>query len=126
MPKKPRKPNLIIDFDGTIQTYVSGWQGPKNIPDPPTKHVKEALDILKNSFRIVIFSVRAETEEGAQGIREYMEKHNLHYDTVQVKKPIGLIIDDNCLHFEGDWAKTLKQIADFQHWHKKEKKATHE
>jgi len=126
MPKKSRKPNLVVDFDGTIQTYASGWQGPDNIPDPPTKDVKKALDILKNSFRIIIFSVRAETEEGAKGIEAYMEKHNLYYDKIQITKPIGLIIDDNCIRFEGDWSKTLQQIADFQHWQKKEKKAKHE
>ncbi len=120
--KPKRKPNLVVDFDGTINSYLSGWKGPDNIPDPPTKGAKEALDQLSKHFRIIIFSVRAETEDGARGIKEYMEKYSLPFNKIQYKKPVGLIIDDNCIRFTGDWFKTIEEIADFTHWHKKEKK----
>lgn len=113
---KENKFNLAIDFDGTINTYDSGFVSPSQIPDPPTEGAKEALDLLSQHFCIVIFSVRAETPEGKEAIKEYMKKHELPYDDVTNEKPSGLIIDDNCLTFTGSWKDMLKKISTFTHW----------
>ncbi len=119
-----QKPNLVSDFDGVINSYKSGWKGPADIPDEPVPGVKEAFDILKNHFNIVIFSVRAETEQGKKGIKEYMAKYKIHYDSIENIKPVGLIIDDNCICFKGNWKESLKEISTFENWlyHDKHKK----
>ena len=31
----PFKPTIILDFDGVIHSYTSGWQGADVIGDPP-------------------------------------------------------------------------------------------
>jgi hypothetical protein len=122
--KKENKFVVMVDFDGTLNTYDSGFVGPAEIPDPPVKGAKEALELLSKHFKIVIFSVRAETPEGKKAIEEYMKKHELHYDGINNEKQAGLLIDDNCLTFKGNWPAMVKEIANFTHWKesKKEKK----
>lgn len=114
--KNKDKFTLAVDFDGTLNSYESGFISPSEIPDPPVKGAKEALDLLSKHFDIVIFSVRAETKEGKKAIEDYMEKHKLPFREVTDRKPSGLIIDDNCLTFKGSWPKMVKEIASFTHW----------
>ena len=115
--KQVKKPVLAVDFDGTINSYKSGWVSPDVIPDPPTEKSKESLEILSKFFTIVIFSVRAKSELGKKGIAEYMKKYDLPYNSITDKKPNGLIIDDNCLQFKG-WDNTVRAITEFEHWQK--------
>jgi hypothetical protein len=119
-PKKAKKkPNINIDFDGVVHKYIS-WDGfaPTN---PPVAETKKTLEKLSEFFVITIFSVRAETTEGKDGIEKYMKDNDLPFTRVTDKKMAGLIIDDNCVCFTGDWAETLKKVATFQNWQKKKK-----
>lgn len=40
-----KTPILSIDFDGVLHSYKSGWQGARNIPDPP---VPDAIPWLRS------------------------------------------------------------------------------
>lgn len=111
--KPKRKINLLVDFDNTINSYASGWKGFDVIPDPPNDGCKEALDELSKHFRIIIFSVRAKTEAGRQGIVEYMKKYNLPHGKITDTKLPGLIIDDLALQFK-TWPQVLKDISNFK------------
>lgn len=40
-------PNVVLDFDGVIHAYTSGWKGLTVIPDPPVPGIREAIrDIM--------------------------------------------------------------------------------
>jgi hypothetical protein len=119
--KTKRKPNLNVDFDGTV-VQAGKFISPGVITNPPNDGCKEALDHLNKFFNIIIFSVRATSSAGVKGIEEYMKKYDLPYSHITNIKAAGLILDDNCTQFRG-WGNALKDLANFKHWKadKKEK-----
>jgi hypothetical protein len=52
------KPALVLDFDGVIHSYTSGWKGADVIPDPPTPGAREAIRTLRETYRVVVNSSR--------------------------------------------------------------------
>lgn len=117
--KKPKRPNIAIDFDGTIAKYPK-FISPGDIPFGPIEDAKESIEVLAKHFRIVIFSVRAKTEDGRKGIADWMAKHKIPYNSITDKKPsCRLYIDDNAIRFEGNWKQTVKDVAEFVHYTKK-------
>lgn len=49
---------VVLDFDGVIHSYKSGWKGAAIIPDEPVPGIKEVIDELRESFKVVIVSTR--------------------------------------------------------------------
>jgi hypothetical protein len=116
---------VAVDFDGVINSYISGWNGPTET-DPPVLSASESLKTLYNrGYKVIIFSTRANTQEGIDTIREYLRKHtenNELADTIEVtdQKPIAdMYIDDRAIPFNGDWKETLKRIEEFKPWTEK-------
>lgn len=65
---------LCLDFDGVIHSYSSGWQGPRNIPDPP---VPGALEFICNAIQnpnlqIAIFSSRSRYFLAKQAMKRWL------------------------------------------------------
>jgi hypothetical protein len=103
------KPALYIDFDGTIATDEFPGAG------TPKIHVKEALTELRKKYSINIYSVRTSShwskvfsdfkqEDQVEFIKNYMKKHKLPYDSIELKdKPSGILIGDECIEFKNNW-----------------------
>lgn len=105
------KRNILIDFDGTIHGYQTGWQGYDNIPDPPVPGAKEAIAKIRETYNVLIYSTRCEAIEGIIGIQRWLEKHGIEVDGVTASKTkASLIIDDRAYRFDGNWAKAVEFV----------------
>jgi hypothetical protein len=116
---------IAVDFDGVINSYTSGWKGPTETDEPVLSAAESLHTLYQRGYKIIIFSTRANTSEGADTIREYLRNHaenNEFAEAVEItdKKPIAdVYIDDRAISFTGDWEETLKQIEEFKPWTEK-------
>ena len=137
---KRRVPILCVDFDGVLHSYTSGWQGPRNIPDPP---VPGAIDWLRSlltdadcvcamaprflDFNVQIYSSRSRYLGGRRAIRRWLGKQFEaagHYPQLvellkfPTRKPPALLtIDDRAMCFTGQFP-TPERIKAFRPWNK--------
>lgn len=118
------KPTAIVDFDGVLHSYASGWKGADCIPDPPTHGAKEAMQKLRETHNVVVVSSRC-AQGAKRAILLWLDYYGITVDDVtDVKPPHVVVIDDRALRFEGDWAKTLAAVpAASVPWNKKEASA---
>jgi hypothetical protein len=120
------KPILLIDFDGVIHSYKSGWQGVDIIPDPPVPGVFEWLEKALNDFEIHVYSSRSSELAGRMAIIKYISKHagaglagKFYYPAE--KSRAYLTIDDRCVCFQGDWGDPQlapENLKAFRPWYK--------
>ena len=69
------KPILSLDFDGVIHSYTSGWQGARNIPDPPVDGAIKFLTEATEHFTVAIFSSRSRYWGGRRAMKRYLFEH---------------------------------------------------
>lgn len=116
------KKTILIDFDGVLHQYTSGWQGINCVADPPVIGAFEMLNKYLDYFEVFIYSTRCESEEGTDAIRKWFRFHNferLHeLQYTYWKQPAWLIIDDRAFHFRGIFP-APEEIANFKPWNKK-------
>ena len=70
-----RKPILCLDFDGVLHSYGSGWQGARNIPDPPVAGALKFLVTAMQSFQVAIYSSRSHQFGGRRAMKRWLKKH---------------------------------------------------
>jgi hypothetical protein len=121
-----RRKLLCIDMDGVLHSYVSGWQGVDNLPDPPVPGSLEFLIKASEDFDLAIHSSRSVDSDGRAAMQEWLrrwmfdagywsssllrglaerEKDEL-LDRIQwpiAKPPAFLTIDDRAVTFTGLW-----------------------
>ena len=108
---------VTFDFDGVIHRYDSGWQGATNIPDPPVYGIKEAIDELRNTYKIVVMSTRCFSEGGIDAIKEWLKKYEIEVDdVVAIKPPSVAYIDDRAICFDGNPKNLINKIKNFKTW----------
>jgi len=110
------KKTIVLDFDGVIHSYISGWKGADCIPDPPLPYVKEAVDILRHEgYEVVIWSTRCTYPLGRQAIKDWLKKWDIEVDSmIAVRPPCICFVDDRAITFKGDWRQTMIDILDFK------------
>ena len=111
---KELQKTILIDLDGVLNTYTGEYD--RNVI-PPIKD--GAFDFIKNlskNYKIKIFTSRnlLLTSEWVikNNIKDYID------DVTNIKEPSYLIIDDRCITFNGDYTQLVKQIEQFNVWHK--------
>lgn len=105
-------PMVCLDFDGVLHSYVSGWQGSTVIQDGPVPGAKEAVDLLRYRYRVVVNSARCDTAEGRQAIADWLASNGIQVDdVVEHKPPAVAYVDDLAVPFQGDWAAVMSRIA---------------
>lgn len=137
------KKTVLLDFDGVLHSYKSGWKGARNIPDPPVPGMLEWLqDFLlqhcnppesyccmapEQDWEVCIYSSRSRQFGGRIAMRQWMIKNGFDIDWLQmvkfpVKKPAAFItIDDRAICFDGNYwmvHNLTRLIINFKPWHK--------
>lgn len=74
------KPILCLDFDGVIHSYASGWQGARNIPDPPVPGALEFMLKALEDYDVVVHSSRARYFGGIWAMRRWLRKHSVVHE----------------------------------------------
>lgn len=131
-----RLPILVLDFDGVIHSYSSGWKGAAVIPDPPVPGAIEFIIKAQEHFTVAIFSSRSNQEGGIKAMKTWLggsifanEKVRLglagakdfveHVIQWPTEKPPAMIsIDDRALTFDGAWPE-IRDLLRFQPWNKR-------
>lgn len=74
-----KKPILLLDFDGVIHSYTSGWKGARNIPDEPVDGALRFIEKAMVHFRICIYSARSSQWGGKRAMKRWLRQHLEHY-----------------------------------------------
>lgn len=118
------KKTVVLDFDGVIHSYSSGWQGETKIPDPPVPGIDRALKSLRDAgYEVVIVSTRCATQAGVDAINLWLYKNGIaqYVDRVCKEKPPAIVyIDDRAICFDGDPDSLLDKVQYFKPWYQKE------
>jgi 2'-5' RNA ligase len=110
---------FVVDFDDTITKHKDGhFDRLKDLPAPSPKIVKRIRRAHDAGIPVVIFSFRwsseiqdrEEAEAQRQLVSDYLEKHDIPYDSLwKGDKPFGFIIDDNGANAE-DFSRIDKKL----------------
>lgn len=117
-----RKPILLVDFDGVIHSYTSGWKGADIIPDPPVNGAAEFLSQAVEHFHVNIYSSRTRQDGGLEAMQTWCTKWFGKGLTEELffpkQKPAAfLTIDDRCWCFQGIFPDAEK-LLNFKPWNK--------
>jgi transcriptional regulator with XRE-family HTH domain len=124
---KPRKPILLLDFDGVIHSYESGWKGGKEIPGPPVHGAFDAIEEYIKFFDVCIHSSRSSMEGGIRAMKKWFIRHGWPEKDREpadirfpAEKPPAFVgLDDRIITFDGTFP-SKKTLMEFKPWHKVE------
>jgi hypothetical protein len=132
MEKPEMKLLLVLDFDGVVHSYSSGWKGAHIIPDPPVPGAMRFIWDATEQFRVAVFSSRSNEPGGLAAMQVYLTQHFRHYcgadrttcddKLAEIEWPMAkpaafLTIDDRAWTFNGTWP-TIEAIQQFKPWNK--------
>jgi len=110
---------LALDFDGVINSYVSGYLPGDDsyLPDPPTKGAKEFILKAMECFEeVIIVSTRARTAKGVMAMHEWLRKYDLPNLNIFFEKlPATVYLDDRAILFKGKFP-SIQKLAKFNSW----------
>jgi hypothetical protein len=127
------KPILVLDFDGVIHSYTSGWKGACIVADPPVEGAMRFIWEATEHFQVAIFSCRSSQWGGRLAVRKWLTKHFREYWAADrttcddklaelqwpTEKPAARVtIDDRAITFTGTWP-SMDTLRSFQPWNKK-------
>lgn len=123
MEKGKKKPILLLDFDGVIHSYTSGWKGAHIIPDPLVPGAADFIASAVSIFDVQIYSSRSRQPGGIQAMKRYLSRSLPpqivdHLEFPKEKPPAFLTIDDRCICFDGNFPDP-RVLLDFKPWNKK-------
>jgi hypothetical protein len=134
------KPILVLDFDGVMHSYTSGWKGADVVPDPPVPGMVDFLIAAVEAFHVNVFSSRTGQPGGLEAMQNWLRVHVFkHFDCDfagdpkdldsaidllssiywPTEKPAAMVtIDDRAITFDGTWP-TIATLLAFKPWNKK-------
>src|SRR5205085_10431106 len=70
--KRVSHKTIVVDFDGVIHAYTSGWKGATVIPDPPVDGALAWIRSAVERFHVAILSARSREKGGIEDMREWL------------------------------------------------------
>lgn len=118
----PFQITVAADFDGVLHEYRSKWTTAAEILDGPTPGAKKWVELmLEHDIKVIIYSSRAQTEEGAVAIRAWLKRHGFPNLPVSGEKPQAqLYIDDRAFQFNGENWPNAHTVKSFKPWNRKQ------
>jgi len=114
------KPTLVLDFDGVLHSYTSGWKGVTIIPDLPVEGAQEFCSQALDYFKIWVVSSRCSQPGGAQAIVDWLTEHKfpmgILVSTDGTKPSAFLTLDDRAITFTGSWP-NVQTLRKFTPWY---------
>lgn len=105
IPARKGRGMFALDFDGVLNSYMQGWQGPTVIEEPVAGAQDFVRMLVAETFQPVVSSTRASTREGLTAVVRWMEEHEFP-DGIEVtheKVPAVTGLDDRLMRFDGLW-----------------------
>lgn len=112
---------IAVDFDGVIHSYESGWQGADVCADPPVAGAIDWLNMIVQTFDVVILTTRGDQDGGNEAVAAYLREHGYTGPNLTVtshKVPALVYVDDRGWRFEGDNFPTVEQVCAAKPWNK--------
>ena len=120
------KPILLLDFDGVIHSYKSGWQGATIITDPPVPGFWDWAVQAAEHFDLQIYSARSSAPGGIEAMAGWLVDNKpshikgVSFGLPTTKPAAFLTIDDRAITFEGDWSSLgVERLLQFQPWNRR-------
>ena len=116
---------IVVDFDGVIHSYKSGWKGPRKINDIPVQGAITWLYDMCDKYQICIISARSRYLGGRSAMKKYLRRYGLTAHCLKkikfplVKPPASLTIDDRVFLFNGGFP-SADYIDNFAPWYQKD------
>jgi hypothetical protein len=119
-------PTIAVDFDGVINPYFKGFQGP-GIYEPPKLDMKILLERLQDEgWTIIIFTCRDEES----GIRKYLQTWGIPFSFINFNprnEELGLsrkvvadvYLDDKAITFDGSTNGLFEKIMNFKPYYRR-------
>ena len=114
------KNTIAVDFDGVIHKNSKGFSD-GTVYDEPVEGVKEGLEYLSKSYKLVIYSCKASNDRqlvngktGSELIYDWLVKYKLDsyiHDIVYEKPNAKYYIDDKAIRFL-NWQMVMGAIKD--------------
>lgn len=125
---------ILVDFDGVLHSYTSGWKGATEIPDPPIVDPESGDDAISwladlsesDDFEVLVYSSRSKEPGGIEAMREWFVRYQLPREALEriyfpTEKPAAhLTIDDRAICFTGRFPSRERLLA-FRPWNKRRK-----
>jgi len=105
---------ILIDLDGVLNEYNGLFNS--NVIPKPRKNTYRFLKILSQNYELKLFTSRNLLLASKWLFENNLDKY--FTDITNKKEPYWLYIDDRCIHFDGKYNHTLKQIKEFNVWYK--------
>lgn len=119
---KTKGDKIAFDFDGVINSYVSGWTGIDLVVDEPVKGIIDFIkDCQKTYKEVAIFSSRCCSSLGIETIDNYLKKYGVNINTyLNEIDDTYILVDDRAI----DYTKVndiVAYLSTFDSWVKKAK-----
>ncbi|MGE0787416.1 MAG: hypothetical protein AB7S26_17215 [Sandaracinaceae bacterium] len=115
---------LVVDFDGVLHGYDSGWRGATAIADPPVEGAIAWLEEVSRHVPVAIRSVRNAAPGGIAAMQHWLRAAGLSEDALaRIRFPLEeaeafLTIDDRALDVETGFP-TFDELGALRPWNKR-------